>query len=108
MDYPKIKASSTYRMQTQDGKSFFLGQFILETVNKYGAVNPAKFVAEINHEMVYMNVKLDPTYFGGESFDSEGFFYSYLDANINNEVFNKATFTKAGNITSPEWTLTLG
>ena len=94
-------------MQTQDGQ-FILGQFILETVNEYGAVKVAKFVAEINYEMVYMNVKLAPSVYDGGLFATEGFFYSALNANINNEVLGKATFTKAGSITSPEWTLTLG
>jgi len=102
-----IKVSSTYRIQNIDGQ-FILGQFILETVNKYGAVKAAKFVAEINHEMVYMDIEINKSKITETVFAGEGFFYGFLDANIHNEVFNKAEFTKAGNITSPTWTLTLG
>ena len=96
-----IKTSGIYRMQTQDGQ-FMKGQFILESMGRNGAYVVAKFVTEVDYEMVYINVE-------GKTFHkSEGEFYSFLNANIDNEVFNKATFTVTGNITSPEWTLTLG
>ena len=39
-------------MQTQDGE-WIKGQFILESLSKSGANVIAKFVTEINYEMIY-------------------------------------------------------
>jgi len=103
-----IKTSSTYRMQDITGQ-FILGQFILETVSNFGAVKVSKFVAEINHEMVYMDIEINKSKITETVFAGEGFFYSFLDANINNEVFNKAEFECVNvTVTEQRWTLTLG
>lgn len=95
-----ITTSGLFLMQTQDGQ-FIDGQFILEAGVRNN-VKVTKFVTNFDGEFIYMNVE------GNIYFESEGSFQFHLNPNIHREVFNKATFTSAGNITSPEWTLTLG
>ena len=96
-----IKTSGIYRMQTQDGQ-WIVGQFLIERINKNQS-KISKFIANIEFEMVYMNVE------GNIHFQSEGEFYSFLNANIDNEVFGKANFEgEPVTVTQKSWTLTLG
>ena len=97
----EVRATSSFIMWGVDGKAF-TGQFILHTVIGGEFFQAAKFVTCFNGEYVYMNVK------GNNVFKDGAEFINFLNANEHGEVFGKATFTKAGNITSPEWTLTLG
>ena len=103
----RIYTSDQYRMQTPEGQ-FIIGTFIIEQRMTGLSINVAKFVTEINGEMIYMNVTMSwnqDRY--GVYFDTFKDFGNWLNANEYGEVFNKARLHKSGCITGPTYKLTL-
>ena len=80
----KVSLTEELLVQTQDGQ-FIKGQFLIENLS-VNAICVSRFIADINYEMVYMNVE------GDTFFANEEVFHEVLNANEHGEVFGKANF----------------
>ena len=97
----KVSLTEELLVQTQDGQ-FIKGQFLIENLS-VNAICVSRFIADINYEMVYMNVE------GDTFFANEEVFHEVLNANEHGEVFGKANFEcEIVTVNEKRWTLTLG